>query len=160
MPLLPPDDAPPAQELVVLVGLQGAGKSTWVREHLAGTHVVVSKDHWPRARRRQARQTRVVQEHLAAGHSVVVDGTNPSLEERAVLVGLARAAAVPVRAVWVDAPLELCLQRNAAREGATRVPLVGVLATRKRFVPPTTSEGFATVEVVRTGGAFDGGSQG
>ena len=33
----------PAGQLVVMTGLQGAGKSTWVSARLAGTHVVVSK---------------------------------------------------------------------------------------------------------------------
>ena len=135
----------------MLVGLQGSGKSTWVGQHLAGTHAVVSKDHWPNARRRSARQSRVVAEHLAAGRSVVVDGTNPSLEERADLVELARSARVRVRAVWLDVPLATCLARNDARQGRARVPLVGVLATRKRLVPPTRDEGFDEVEVVAGG---------
>jgi predicted kinase len=137
------------QELVVMVGLQGCGKSTWVREHLSGSHVVVSKDHWPNARRKQARQSRVVAEQLAAGRSVVVDNTNPTLEDRASLVSLARSAGVPVRAVWLDVPLSTCLERNLARVGRAQVPLVGVLATRKRLVPPSTEEGFDEVEVVR-----------
>ena len=132
-----------------MVGLQGCGKTTWVREHLAGTHSVVSKDHWPRARRREARQQRVVAELLAAGASVVVDNTNPSAAERAPLVAAARAAGVPVRAVWIDTPPELCAERNEAREGRVRVPQVGVLATRSRFEPPSTEEGFDRVEVVR-----------
>lgn len=132
-----------------MVGLQGAGKTTWVAENLAGSHAVVSKDHWPRARRREARQRRVVAELLAAGRSVVVDNTNPSEEDRAPLLAAARAAGVPVRAVWVDTPPEVSEQRNAAREGPARVPLVGVLATRARFRPPTTDEGFDRVDVVR-----------
>jgi predicted kinase len=74
------------QELVVMVGLQGSGKSTWVAGHLAGSHVVVSKDHWPRARHREARQQRVVAELLAEGRSVVVDNTSPSVAERAPLI--------------------------------------------------------------------------
>ena len=86
---------------------------------------------------------------LAAGRSVVVDNTNPSREERAALVELARAAGVPARAVWLDVPLETCLLRNGAREGRAVVPLVGVLATVDRFAPPSVDEGFATVEVVR-----------
>ena len=134
-----------------MVGLQGSGKSTWVREHLAGTHVVVSKDHWPRARRREARQQRVVAGLLAGGSRVVVDNTNPSAAERAPLVAAARAAGVPVRAVWIDTPPEICAQRNDAREGRARVPLVGILATRGRFELPSTAEGFDRVDVVRPG---------
>jgi predicted kinase len=109
----------------------------------------VSKDHWPRARRREARQQRVVAELLAAGRSVVVDNTNPSATERAPLVAAGRAAGVPVRAVWVDTPLEICLARNAARPEAGRVPLVGVHAALGRFEPPIPEEGFARVDVVR-----------
>jgi predicted kinase len=137
------------QELVVLVGLQGSGKTTWVGEHLAGTHVVVSKDHWPRARHREARQRRVVAELLAAGRSVVVDNTNPSVEERAPLIAAAREAGVPVRCVWLDTPPELSFARNEARQGPERVPLVGLHATRGRFVPPSVAEGFDRVDVVR-----------
>ena len=132
-----------------MVGLQGAGKSTWVAAELAGTHAVVSKDHWPRARHREARQQRVVAELLAAGRSVVVDNTNPSAAERVPLVAAARTAGVPVRAVWVDMPLAACLARNAARPQERRVPLVGIHAALARFEPPSVAEGFARVDVVR-----------
>ncbi len=135
-----------------MVGLQGCGKSTWVRRHLAGTHSVVSKDHWPRARRREARQQRVVGELLAAGASVVVDNTNASAADRAPLVAAARAAGIPVRAIWIDTPPEQCAERNAARDGPDRVPLVGLLATRARFEPPSTDEGFDRVDVIHSDG--------
>jgi predicted kinase len=138
-------------ELVVMVGLQGSGKSTWVSRHLAGTHTVVSKDHWPNARRREARQQRVVAELLAAGASVVVDNTNPSPEDRAPLIAAGRLAGAPVRAVWMDTPTDVCIERNDAREGRARVPLQGLLGTRTRLVPPTTDEGFDRVDVVRAG---------
>ena len=133
---------------MVLVGLQGSGKSTWVREHLAATHTVVSKDHWPNARRREARQRRVVAELLAEGRSVVVDNTNPVPEDRAPLVAAARTAGVGVRAVWLDTPVEICVARNEGREGRARVPLAGLFGTAARFVPPTTGEGFHRVDVV------------
>jgi predicted kinase len=88
---------------------------------------------------------------------VVVDNTNAAPEDRAPLIAAARDAGVPVRAIWIDTPPELCLARNEARAGLARVPLQGVFATRARFVPPTTAEGFDRVDAVRrTGGAAAG----
>jgi predicted kinase len=132
-----------------MTGLQGSGKTTWVARHLAGTHAVVSKDHWPNARRREARQRRVVAELLAEGRSVVVDNTNPSPQERAPLIAAAREAGAAVRCVWVDTPLPTCRERNEARQGRARVPPVGLHATASRFVPPSVEEGFDRVDVVR-----------
>ncbi len=132
-----------------MVGLQGSGKSTEVQRTLAETHVVVSKDHWPNARRRQARQLRLVAELLTAGRSVVVDNTNPSPQDRAPLIALAREAGVCVRAVWLDVPVETCLRRNDAREGRARVPVQGLLSTRRALIPPATAEGFDRIDIIR-----------
>jgi predicted kinase len=109
----------------------------------------MSKDHWPRARHREARQRRVVAELLAAGAAVVVDNTSPSPAERAPLVQAARAAGVPVRAVFLDVPVETCRARNDRRQGRARVPRVGLYAAAGRLVPPGTEEGFDRVDVVR-----------
>ncbi len=68
------------------------------------------------------------------------------------LLAAAREAGVPVRAVWIDTPPELCAERNAAREGRARVPDIGIMATRGRLEPPSTEEGFDRVDVVRPSG--------
>ncbi|WP_158839778.1 AAA family ATPase [Saccharothrix deserti] len=138
--------------LVVLVGLQASGKSTFYARHLAATHVHVSKDHWPNSRRRDSRQQRVVAAALGHGHSVAVDNTNASIGERAALIALARAAGVPVVGYWFPPDLSESLQRNSTRAGRARVPDVGLFATAKRLTPPTRQEGFDEVCEVR----FDG----
>jgi predicted kinase len=135
-------------ELVILVGLQGAGKSTLVGRRFSDTHVVVSKDHWPNARHREARQLRIVEELLAEGRSVVVDNTSPGLEERAPLLELAGRLGVPVRAIYLDVTLETARARNLRRVGKAVVPEVALLSTARRLVPPSVGEGFVTVEVI------------
>ena len=135
-------------EVVVMVGLQGCGKSTWVKEHLAGTHVVVSKDLWPNARHKELRQRRAIADALGAGLDVVVDNTNPSPLERAPIIEVARQHRARVRAVYIDTPLAHCLARNAARSGRAAVPAVGILSTRRRLTPPRPAEGFDSVDVV------------
>jgi predicted kinase len=70
-------------ELVMLIGLQGAGKTTFAGQRFAETHVLISKDRLRNNRRPERRQQRLIVEALAAGRSVVVDDTNPSIAERA-----------------------------------------------------------------------------
>jgi len=89
-------------ELVILIGLPGAGKTTFYRERFAATHVHVSKDLWPNAAGREARQRRAIDEALAAGSSVVVDNTNPSAADRAALMELARARNARVIGYFFD----------------------------------------------------------
>jgi predicted kinase len=67
-----------AAELVILVGLQASGKSTFFREQFAATHEHVSKDLLRNNRTRNRRQRELIEAALWAGRPVVVDNTNPA----------------------------------------------------------------------------------
>jgi predicted kinase len=138
-----------AIELVVFSGLPAAGKSSFYRERFATTHVLVSKDLWPNGRNREDRQRRVVDEHLRAGRSVVVDNTSPTPVERAPLVAIARDAGVPVVSYAFVVSVEEALRRNALREGRARVPDVAIFRIAKRFVIPGVEEAFTRRYEVR-----------
>jgi len=131
-----------------MVGVQGAGKTTLVRQRFAGTHEVVSKDHWPNAKRREARQRNRIEELLAGGQSVVVDNTNPAPEDRYPLIEIAQRHDARVIAVYLDVPFEVARDRNLARSKDEVVPEVGLRSVAKRLVQPTLDEGFDEVEVV------------
>jgi predicted kinase len=136
-------------ELVILIGLQGAGKSTFYQERFAGTHVHISKDNFRHDRRPARRQTMLVDEALSAGRSVVVDNTNPTVADRAPLIAQAHAHGATAIGYYLAAPLALCLERNRRRAGKQRVPDVALYATSKRLEPPSYAEGFDRLCYVR-----------
>ncbi|MEC3981139.1 ATP-binding protein [Amycolatopsis sp. H20-H5] len=139
-------------EVVILIGLQAAGKTTFSRQVLGG-HEQVSKDHFPKARNRQRRQLRLIADALEAGRDVVVDNTNPSAEEWRPIVEVARAAGARVVGYWFAPDPVGSLERNALRDAETRVPQVGMYATLKRLRQPVRDDGFDELFEVRFDGA-------
>ncbi|KFA89148.1 ATP-binding protein [Archangium violaceum] len=144
-------------DLVLFIGLQGSGKSSFYRERFAGTHVYVSKDLWPNARKREARQRRLIAEALARGEPVVVDNTNPLVEDREPLIALGRAHGARVVGYVFESDLEACLARNAGRVGRARVTDKAIHITSRKMRWPSSTEGFdALFHVrVRPEGGFD-----
>jgi predicted kinase len=143
-------------ELVVFVGLQASGKSTFFRERFTGTHQHVSKDLFPHNRNKNRRQEQLLHAALSAGRSVVVDNTNPTPEERRPLVQLGHEHGAKVLGCYFEASVRSCLRRNEMREGKARVPDVAIYATAKKLVAPSTEEGFDELICVRlNGSAFE-----
>jgi predicted kinase len=138
--------------LVVFVGLQASGKTTFYRRYLAASHAHVSKDHWPNASRKERRQTRLVGELLGAGRAVAVDNTNPGREERRPLVDLAKAHGAVAVAVYFESATESSLARNELRRGRARVPEVAIRSVARRLQPPAVHEGFDRCYRVRITG--------
>ncbi|ONI86601.1 kinase [Saccharothrix sp. ALI-22-I] len=139
-------------EVVILIGLQASGKTSFYRTVLAVTHEQVSKDAFPNARRRQARQMRLIAEALDAGHNVAVDNTNPSTEEWGPIIAAGRERGARIVGYWFPPDLTGSVVRNAVRDDRTRVPDVGLYATLKRLRRPRPADGFDELFTVR----FDG----
>ncbi len=131
-----------AVECVILVGLPAAGKTTLFRERFAATHVHISKDLWPNATGRDARQRRLLDEALAAGSSVVIDNTNPLRADRAALIAIARGRGARVVGYYFDITTRAAVARNAVRTGSDKVPNVAIFTVAKRLETPTLGEGF------------------
>jgi predicted kinase len=135
-------------ELIIFVGLQASGKSTYYRTHFAATHVHVSKDLMKNTRTRETRQRQMIEAALAAGQSVVVDNTNPTVADRAALIDIGRRHGARVIACFFETVVKESVARNRLREGKARVPDVGIFTTAKKLVPPSFAEGFDEVRVI------------
>ena len=142
-------------ELVIFVGLQASGKSTFFRTHFEATHTHVSKDLFRHNKNRNRRQAQLIEAALQEGNPVVVDNTNPTVEERRPLVALGREYGAKILGYYFDSRVSECLERNRSREGKARVPEVAIYATAKKLTRPSYSEGLDDLFCVRISGDYE-----
>ena len=132
-----------------MVGLPGAGKSTFARR-VFPDHEHISKDAFPpSARDKQRRQDAALRAALSAGRSVVLDNTNVTPQDRAAIIAIAREQGARVSGVYVEASIREAIARNDGRAGRAKVPKVAIFTSAKRLVPPVIAEGFDTLRTVR-----------
>lgn len=136
-------------EVIILMGLQGAGKTRFFYNRFATTHQHISRDNFPNASRPEKRQLGLLEEALQRGESVVLDNTNATVAVRAPLIELAHSYPATVIGYYFQSQIKSCLERNAAREGKARVPDVAIYATSARMEQPTYGEGFDQLFYVR-----------
>ena len=128
-------------DLIILIGLQASGKSTFARSRFADA-VYVSKDAMRNVRQKWRRQEAMIRQALAQGRSVVVDNTNPTAADRAALVALGREYGARILGYYFASRIEDCLARNRQRAGRARVPEVALQVTRQKLERPSYAEGF------------------
>ena len=131
--------------LVLLMGLQASGKTTFRKQHFAAPHAVVSLDESdPKGNVKNAREreAKLLGEALAASRDVVVDNTNPTRAERARYLEAARQAGYRISGYYFRSDFKESLARNAGRSVEERVPSVALKATIKRLERPEWDEGF------------------
>lgn len=139
-------------ELIIFVGLQASGKSAFYLARFEATHEHVSKDLLNNNKNRNRRQTQLIEAALHAGSPVVVDNTNPTVEERRPLIRLGREYGAKIVGYYFESHVRRCLERNRQRTGKARVPDVALYATAKKLVRPSYSEGFDELYSVRIAG--------
>jgi predicted kinase len=138
-------------EAVILMGIQGAGKSTFYRQRFFDTHVRISLD----VLRTRARERTFFETCLRTGQRFVVDNTNVRAAERAVYLEAAKRAGFRVIGYFLETTLGDALRRNAQRGGRAKIPAAGVGSTWKRLERPRPEEGFDELYLVTHGNSGD-----
>jgi len=112
-------DATSDTRFFIVFGVQGGGKTTWIRNHLG-----------------------------SLGHSAIfLDAALPARRHRARALALAQKFRIDCIAVWIDVPLERALQQNARRPQQEIVPEYAIRSVYGLLEPPTFEEGFCEVRV-------------
>ncbi len=133
-------------EVVLMSGLPGAGKDTWVRTHLPGWPVVsldaLRKQHGVDWTDDQgpivSRAREEAREYLRKGTSFVWNATNLNRQVRARCIHLFADYGARVRIVYLDVPEERLLRQN--RERSARVREVVIRRFLERWMVPDRTE--------------------
>jgi len=153
---MPNDTSSEVQRIVVLVGLPGSGKSTYL-ERLGITPLSSdvmrqlladdATDQTIHARVFQSLRY-LLRHRLAIGRpATYVDATHLTPAERRPYIRMAARHHAIVEVLYFDVPLDVCLERNRGRSRV--VPEEAVRAMAAKLVPPSVEEGFSRVTVVR-----------
>ncbi|XP_076290389.1 polynucleotide kinase 3'-phosphatase [Lasioglossum baleicum] len=141
------------QEIVLMVGCPGSGKSHFVKNHL-NDYGYVNRDtlgSWKKC-------VALMEQNLTEKKSVVVDNTNPDPASRQRYVEVAKKRGIPVRCFIMTTNVDHAKHNNKFREltdpSHTKVSEIIINSYMKNYQPPTLDEGFTEIVEVNFVPAF------
>ena len=132
-------------EMILFVGIQGSGKSSFYKERFYSSHLRINRD----MLKTKNREHRLAQTCFDVQQRFVLDNTSVTRAERAPYIAAARAAGFKIIGYFFEATTREAIARNAKRTGTAKIPVVGILGTYNRLEEPSLEEGFDELFVVR-----------
>ena len=141
---VPPPATSVHGEVVLIMGLPAAGKSTLAATFVAKGYERLNRDEAGGSLRELMP---AMDRLIASGTSrIVLDNTYVSRKSRAAVIQTAHRRGLPVRCVWLSTSVEDA-QINAAWRGAAFLP-TAQFRYQRELEPPDAAEGFSQIDVV------------
>ncbi len=138
-------------EAIIFIGIQASGKSTFYKENFFNSHLRISMD----LLNTRNKENQFLEKCIELHQKLVIDNTNPTIEERAKYIQKLKDAKYKIIAYYFQSKLKESLYRNQQRIGKEQIPDVGVVATYNKMELPSKKEGYDEIYYVQMNeGAF------
>lgn len=150
--------------LYVMCGVAGSGKSTFIRNHMnLETDNYVSRDeirfffvkeneeYFSKEKQVFREFVGQINTNLSCGYNVFADATHINFASRNKLLrAINHKFYSDAIAVWINTPLNICLQQNEKRAGTRGyVPPEVIKKMYSQFEEPTFDEGFSSIYIIK-----------
>lgn len=132
-------------EMVLFIGIQATGKSSFYKQRFFRTHVRINLD----MLKTRNRERLLLNACLAGQTKFVIDNTNLTRDERSQYIQAAKGAGFRVVGYFFESKVADALRRNRARNGNERVPDIAIPGSSNRLQLPQFDEGFDELFFVR-----------
>jgi len=131
-------------ELIILIGLQASGKSTFYRSRFAETYEHISKDLLKSSKNKNKNQKQAerIEGAFMEERSVIIDNTNVTVQDRQLLIDIGRRYDTTIIGYYFEPDVSGSRTRNRQREGKAQVPEQAIFITAHKLEPPSYAEGF------------------
>ena len=136
------------KKMIIMMGLQGSGKSTFYLKFLSEDYIRVNLD----TLKTRHRERLLIDECIGEGKNFVNDNTNPTRADRARYISLAKEQGYHVIGYFMESKIKDCIARNSLREGKARVPNTAIAATSNKLEIPSYEEEFDELYFVKNDG--------
>ncbi len=131
--------------MVIFVGAQAAGKSSFYRHRFSDSHIRINLD----MLKTRNRESILLKACLDASQHCVIDNTNATIADRKRYFDVVRRyPEVSVSGFYFQSVVRDCVRRNQSREERSKIPGRAIAATIGKLEIPSFKEGFASLKFV------------
>lgn len=145
---------PQQKEMIVMIGIPGSGKSTFVQKYLVPhQYEIINRDTISTKGDTFKTMTLCLNEcskYLKSGISIVIDNTNPTIDARQKFISLAKKYNYNIRCFVMDIDINLAKHNNFYRHYVSNgkinlIPEIVYNKYKKNYEEPNQEEGFQSI---------------
>jgi predicted kinase len=132
-------------EIIIFMGIQASGKSTFYKRYFFDTHIRLNLD----MLNTRNRERILLDACLESKTKIVIDNTNPTYKDREYYITKAKLHKYAIIGFYFSADVAQSKERNKKRNHP--IPEIAIISTHKKLQLPTYNEGFKELFYVKCG---------